>query len=198
MALCSECTYLGTCYYDGKYWCEKRLEEVYANQQACDRFCRAYGRPSSVSDSYAEYSRSKTSDSGCYLTTIVCKILKASDDNPFLNTMRGFRNDVLQKDEKYKEILAEYDIVGPMIAENLNSDPLKYQIAANMFYKYIKPITSLIREKQYNEAISSYVEMTNTLKKLYNVTYLVEESSIQNIDIKQSGHGVYRQKKITY
>ena len=59
MATCSECTYLGNCYDDGTFWCEARLESVYANQQECYRFCRAYSRSSNLSDSYAKYSEDK-------------------------------------------------------------------------------------------------------------------------------------------
>ena len=198
MALCSECTYLGTCYDDGTFWCEAKLECVYAHEQECYRFCRAYGRPSSVSDSYARYSKDKTSGGRCYLTTIMCNILKMSDDNPFLNSMRSLRNDVMQKDEKYKSLLVEYDIVGPVIADNLSKDPLKYQIAANGFFKYIKPISNLIREKKYDEAIASYIEMTNSLKMFYNINIAIEIDAINNADINNSGHGIYKVKKITY
>lgn len=200
MALCSECTYLNPekTYSDGTFWCDKRLECVYANREECYRFCRAYSRPSSVADSYAEFSRSKTSDSGCYLTTMMCNILKLSDDNTFLQTMRYFRENVLQKDDKYKKLLVEYDIVGPIIANNLNNDPLRYQIAANAFFKYIKPIVILIKNHKNNEAIKSYIEMTNKLKTFYNINTVIDIDMIKNADISQSGHGVYKVKKITF
>ena len=197
MALCSECTYLGTCYDDGTFWCEAKLECVYANQHACYRFCRAYSRPSSVADSYANYSKDKTSQTGCYLTTIMCSILKMSDDNPFLSSMRSLRNDVMQKDEKYKKLLVEYDIIGPVIADNLSKDPLKYQISANKFFKYIKPISKLIKEKKYDEAITSYTEMTDKLKTFYHIDTTIEIEDINNADIEKSGHGIYKVKKIT-
>ena len=198
MALCSECTYLGKCYEDGTFWCDAKLECVYAHQQECDRFCRAYDRPNSVSDSYAYYSKNKVSSSGCYLTTMMCNILKMSDNNPFLNSIRSLRNNVMQKDEKYKALLVEYDVIGPTIAHNLSIDPLKYQIAANGFFKYIKPISKLIKEKKYDEAISSYKEMTDKLKSFYHIDTVIEADMIENVDIKNSGHGIYKSKKITY
>ena len=197
MALCSECAYLGNCYDDGTFWCEKKLESVYANQQACYRFCNAYTRPSNVSDSYAKYSKDKTSSGSCYLTTMMCNILELQDDNPFLTLMRAFRNNVMQKNEKYIPILVEYDIVGPVIANNLNKDPLKYQIASYSFFKYIKPICKLITEQKYDEAIGSYVEMTNNLKNLYSIDTAIQIEDINNADISQSGHGIYKAKKIT-
>lgn len=198
MANCSECTYLNPDNPDlyGKYWCEKRLERVSANQSECYRFCRAYGRSSNVSKSYEDYSKDNSNDPSCYLTTMLCEILKINDNNFFLNTMRSFRNNILQKDEKYKPILVEYDIIGPKIAKSLSIDPLKYQIAANAFYKYIKPIIKLIKEKNYDQAILMYMEMTNNLKSFYNIDTSISIDEINNADINLSGHGVYT-KKIT-
>lgn len=198
MANCSECTYMNPSDPDiyGKYWCEAKLERVHAFQSECYRFCRAYSRPSNVSDSYERYSKDKSSDP-CYLTTMMCSILKMSDDNVFLNTMRNFRKNILQNDEKYKELLVEYDIIGPKIASNLYNDPLRYQISANAFFKYIKPITKLIRENKNNEAIKSYIEMTNNLKAFYNINTTITMNMIECADIKESGHGIYKTKKIT-
>ena len=181
----------------GKYWCEKKLERVFAYQEECYRFCRAYNRSSSTSEGYEKYSKDNSGSPGCYLTTMMCSILKMSDNNPFINNMRNFRNNVLQKDEKYKDLLVEYDIVGPIIATNLSNDPLKYQIAANGFFKYIKPITILIKEKKNNEAINLYTEMTNKLKSFYNINTTVDINTMNNADIMRSGHGIYRVKKIT-
>lgn len=197
MANCSECVYLDFSNPDlyGKGWCEKKLERVDANEYECYRFCRAYNRSSSVSRSYEEYSKNNSNDPGCYLTTMLCYILKMPDSNPFLNTMRSFRNNILQKNDNYKPLLVEYDIIGPQIAKNLYNDPLKYQIAVNSFAKYIKPITKLIKEKKYNEAISLYIEMTNTLKKFYNINITLEENIIENADLEKSGHGIYTLKK---
>ena len=199
MANCSECTYLLTNDPDlyGRFYCEKKLERVSANQIECARFCRAYSRLSSEARALEDYSKNHSGSTGCYLTTMLCTILKLPDNNPFLNNMRSFRENVLQKDEKYKDILVEYDIVGPIIAKNLNNDPLKYQIAANGFYKYIKPINKLIKENKNNEAIIMYTEMTNKLKSFYNINTTISVDEINNADINLSGHGIYKTKKIT-
>ena len=199
MANCSECTYLnadGEPDLYGRYWCDKKYERVSAHQAQCDRFCRAYGRSSNVSRSYEQYSKDNEGDPHYYLTTIVCNILKIDNDNPFLNYLRNFRDNTLQKNEKYKAILAEYDIVGPKIAKSLSKDPLRYQIAANALYKYIKPIIKLIKEDKIDEAVSMYIEMTNKLKEFYNITINVSIEEINNADITRSGHGIYM-KKIT-
>ena len=182
---CGECTYLdlntGDIY--GKFYCEKRYERHTANDVECSRFCTAYSRSDSEIRNAMEYSSDHTSSGGCYITTIICDVLKVPDKNIFLDTLRFFRNNILQNDEKYKDILVEYDIVGPIIAKNINNDPLKYQIATNTFFKYIKPITNMIKSKNYDEAINNYKDMTNRLKNF--------------ADIKNSGHGIYKVKRIT-
>ena len=151
MAYCSECTYLDLSTGDlyGKFWCDTRLERHSACDLECYRFCRAYSRSSSEAESAYNYSREHSRGGGCYLTTMLCSILGMPDNNYYLETMRDLRNNIMQKDEKYKPLLVEYDIVGPKIAEALNNDPLKNTIALNYFNAYIIPIIDLLREKKY-------------------------------------------------
>jgi hypothetical protein len=120
------------------------------------------------------------------------------DNNIYLQTMRNFRNNVLQKDIKYKSLLVEYDIVGPKIAETLYNDPLKEKITKVYFNKYIKPVTKLINQGMYDLAINIYIYMTNSLRALYDLNHiLISLEEINNADIEKSGHGIYKTKKIT-
>ena len=200
MANCAECTYLdisdGNLY--GAFWCDKKLERHLATDIECGSFCRAYSRNSSSIRNAIEFSNSKNSGGGCYLTTILCNILGMSDNNIYLETIRNFRNNILQKDEQYKSILVEYDVIGPKIATALNNDPLKEKIAKMYFQNYITPVVNFINTKDYSSAITLYVDMTTKLKCFYGIgdqNITIEE--INNADIKKSGHGKYIQKKIT-
>lgn len=195
---CSECTYLDLTSGNssGDFWCEKRLERHRANDIECSRFCEAYSRSSSEANSAYEYSKNHSGSSGCYLTTMLCDILKLPDNNPYLNIMRSFRDNVLQKNEKYINILAEYDIIGPEISKCLNNDPLKYKISAIYFYKYIKPIINFIKNKNYIVAVNLYIEMTNSLKALYSININITTLEIDNLDIKNAGHGKYIKKSL--
>lgn len=197
MGNCSECTYLKVDDPDlyGKYWCTKRLERV-AAYETCYRFCKDSSKSSYDSKYYENYSKDHSGSPGCYLTTIMCKILDMDDDNPYLTTMRNFRNNVLQKNNKYKELLVEYDTIGPKIANNLENDPLKSQIAFDSLFNYIVPITDLIKKEEYDKAIELYKSMTNKLKTFYNLNNTISVNDIENADIKESGHGIYKTKKI--
>lgn len=196
---CGECTYLDLSTGDiyGKFYCEKKWERHLAIDLECNRFCKAYSRDYSTIQNAYKYSEEK-SKGGCYLTTMLCNILGMPDNNIYLKTMRNFRNNILQKDNKYKPILVEYDIIGPKIAEFLKLDPLKEKIAQKYFSLYIVPITNLINEQKYDMAVSLYMTMTNSLKFLYDLNHIsISISEIDSADISKSGHGIYKTKKIT-
>ena len=199
MSKCSECTYLKTDDPDsyGRFYCEKKYERHLATDIECGRFCRAYSRDNGTIRNTEEYSNSHSSNgSGCYLTTMMCNILKMPDDNPFLNKMRNFRNNYLQKDEKYREILVQYDIIGPMIASKLNNDKKRVEIAATYFYTYIKQIIKYLDSKEYEKAIVLYIDMTSNLISYYNLGIIkISDEEIKYADIEKSGHGVYIKKK---
>ena len=199
---CGECTYLnidpgkGDLY--GKFPCEKKWEYHLATDTECDRFCTAYNRDYSSIKNAWNYSNEHSSSGGCYLTTMLCNILKMPDNNVYLETMRKFRKDVLQKEEKYSSILVEYDIIGPKIANALNNDSQKELIAQKYFDSYIPAIIYNIHNKNYDNAVFIYKTMTNLLKSFYGLGNInVTTLEIENADIKESGHGIYKVKKIT-
>ncbi len=172
---CSECTYMDFCKennHDGKFWCEKRLEYYPANNAECNRFCKAYSRDDSTARSYKEYSESKQSSGGCYLTTATCDILGLEDKNLYLQTFRKFRQDYLQKNPKGLPILNEYDTVGPIIAHKLMNDENRKAVALHMLKDYIHPIaTNLITkfDGNYDFAITQYANMTKELIQRYGL-----------------------------
>lgn len=197
MAKCVDCTYLDINYganSSGAFWCEKKCERHLATDPTCGSYCEAYNRDYNTKKNALECANSN-SGGGCYLTTIICKVLRLPDNNIYLQTIRNFRDNHLQKDIKYKKILVEYDIIGPQIAKALENDPV---IAKLYFDRYIRVISALIQGKDYNLAINKYIEMTNSLKNFYGITdQNLTIEAIYNADIENSGHGKYVQKKIT-
>ena len=126
---------------------------------------------------------------GCYLTTIVCNTLGMDDKVSYLETLRKFRDNVLQKNDKYKEILATYDVVGPVISCNLAHDKNNKQIALNLFNLGIKNVCSLLDENRIDEAISLYMDMTNLLIDGYGIRESYDSSYLDTMDISKAGHG---------
>lgn len=193
---CSECTYLDLSKREGgKYYCEKEYEYVRANELSCSKFCEAYSRNSSEIRRAEEFSHDYESGSGCYITTMLCHILQKEDSNTFLDTLRKFRNDVLQKSMDGAKILVEYDVVGPKIAALLANDHARVSIATTLFNNFIIPTTLCIDNNWYDDAITLYKGMTQKLMEFYHIKY-EEPKNIDMIDITKSGHGrlVYNKK----
>ena len=185
---CSECCYLDICnVIDNMYWCEKRKERVSACSVACSYFTKAYKRDDKISESLRK--NTNESSSGCFITTIVVNTLGYSDNVSYLKTLRYFRDNVLQKSEKFKNILATYDVIGPIISKKIENDKNKNQICLNLFDLCIKKVCKLIELNKEDEAIDLYKNMTNLLIEGYNIKQSINDNYLNNMDIKNSGHG---------
>ena len=139
------------------YYCRKK-KKYYS---ACDSIiCRYYkydvNRDYDKLEWWKKEPWNENQISNCYITTIMCEILSLPDDNKYLNTLREFRNNILQKDSKYSTILLEYDTIGPIIANHLKNDKDALRIAKGLIKNYLAPMIVNIENKEYEEAISIY------------------------------------------
>lgn len=179
---CNDCKYydLEKTNNEGWGYCTERLTYYPKSDRRCNLF---ENKPDYV-------------PSGCFLTTTICDMLGFDDDCYGLNVMRNFRDNVLVNDSRYYPLLAEYEIVGPVISENMKNDEHGVEVAEYYFENYIYDIVmNLSTKKDYNEAVEKYVEMVTDFKKMYGVTKEVNESDItllgQNIKNKE-----YKVKKL--
>ena len=188
---CAACTYMKENENCGKYWCEMKREYRLACDSRCYNFCEAYRRSNSSRENM--YRISQGAGSGCYLTTIMCKLLNYPDDNYYLNTLRFFRDNVMQTNINYLPLLLAYDTVGPQIADKLEKDPNNKTIAITFFNNYITKAVTAVENGKNNEAIKIYTAMTSTLAENYNIPLKSVEATSENIDPRTLGHG-YRRK----
>lgn len=192
---CAACTYMSDCQNYGKYFCEKKGEYRYACDARCYSFCEAYGRSNYSRENMYQNSKSNMS-SGCYLTTVTCKILGFPDNNYYLNTLRTFRDTKMKTNPNYIPHLIIYDTIGPLISYSLENDKHKKEMAT-MCFEFIKEAVTAIEENKDSLAISIYTAMTNTLADHYNInTHIITPPVIDEHDIETLGHG--RIKKRTY
>ena len=190
-AYCAACTYMGETLDCGKYWCEKKGEDRKACDPKCSSFCEAYSRSNSARENM--YNNSSSSD--CYLTTIMCKLLNYSDDNYYLNTLRGFRDNFMKQNPKYFPLLLMYDFVGPMISYELEKDPNGKVIANTFFNRYITKSVTAIEEGKNETAINIYKAMTEELANNYHINIGLITPEVKNIDMNTLGHA--RTRKLT-
>lgn len=188
-AYCAACTYMGETARLGKYWCSNKREDRLANEPKCYNFCEAYSRSNTARENMI--SVSQNANSGCYLTTIVCKLLNHQDNNYYLNTLRYFRNNIMQTNPAYFPLLLTYDIVGPEISKKLETDPNNKIIATTFFNNYIEKAVRAIEEGKNENAINIYTDMTKTLADHYQIIIPTMEVNA-NINPKELGHGYAR------
>lgn len=140
-------------------------------------------------DSCSHQRPREQSSSSCYITTIICEKLGFSDDCGVLNTLRSFRDNVMQKDCKYCKMLFEYDVIGPKISEMIKNDNTSDQEVWIQFYNfYLSQTANLVNAKKYDEAVTRYTEMVNALKEYYGIKEDVQEV-YKYYDMSQGGHG---------
>ncbi len=182
--------------YDRRVRCTYKCEYITpktSNDYNCYGYCYDYSRSSSDKNevkNYIEYY-----NNGCYITTIICNILGMNNTNYYLETLRNFRNNYMQTNINYLPLLAEYDIIGPIISNKIINSKNNQQIAYTIFNKYITKCVNLIERKKYKEVITIYTIMTLELKKLFKLNkYHITDKVINSLSISKSGHGKIKTK----
>lgn len=200
MDYCADCTYLDTNDYKGNcnglYYCEKRCDYVVGNSPYCGDFCRAYSRSDyQIKDIIHRGEQEAGYSSSCYLTTIVTHLLGKNDKGYVLTTLRNFRKNILQKNEEYKRILVEYDIIGPKISEEILKAPNKVEVAENLYNNILIKVVAFLENGEYEEAIKLYKGMTYGLQVCYGLANMtVDPAIIEARSITDSGYGRQRVK----
>lgn len=151
---CSDCAWLDTndCRW-GDFYCKKNRYYVDANSPSCRHFEK----------------RNSSSNSSCYLTTLMCNILGYEDNCVALDSLRAFRDNYMKNDDYCNLLLDDYDIVGPMVCEHLENDSNKVRVAHVMLTEFITPAIRCIREDNYDDAIEIYKNMTIGLMNHYGL-----------------------------
>ena len=180
--ICYNCTYGERNNQRTKsYWFSNTTEEeIY-----CSKDKMYVNKTGKACSSFVPCNEEKT---GCFITTALVKILGADDG--MLNTFRYFRDNVLQKDSRYEELLMEYDAIGPQISEKLLSYEGKEKLSAITYEYFLLPIFDLINRQDYEEAIRRYRAMIVSLKISLQIEDDVNNYNyIPSIKTYDMGHG---------
>ncbi len=127
--------------------------------------------------------------SGCYITTIICRILGYDDNCELLNLLRNFRENILKPNKEYLTLLVAYDTYGPQICDKLIASKESHQIAINLLYNYLLPCFELIKTHNFELAINKYQTMVNLLMRMFNIEYNPITINYSDIDIDTLGKG---------
>ena len=110
-----------------------------------------------------------------YIVTAILNKLGLSDSYECISLLHNFRKNILEKDTKYNEILNEYDMVGPKIAEKIVEDADSVELCKRLLQVCLTNVLDAIKEENYDEALDLYIQMVNLLKVYFNID--VEEKT---------------------
>ena len=156
----------------------------------CKGYCSWYKAYYYPGDS-CSHQKPREASGSCYITTIICNVLGFDDHCPVLDDLREFRDHVMQKSENYKDLLQEYDSIGPDIAYFIEKEYEKTQDKEMwiQFYNfYLVPTANFVKKKEYHQAVYRYQEMVMALKEYFGIRDDVR-TMVPNYDYTQGGHG---------
>ena len=156
MACCADCAYmdLNDSNSYGDYWCGYYKKYYPGGDSACSNF---------------KDGNRDSNGGGCYITTVMVDILGYEDHCTYLEQLRNFRDSFMKSNTNCKDLLNEYDSIGPIISEKIQKDSERKVISKYLFENYInKSIEALKKHDNWN-AIEIYKSMVNFLKSRYDI-----------------------------
>ncbi len=155
---CGSCVHMNTNDYSGhKHICYCTYRGHYYSLD--DRKCQYY--------EYDRYKDYYDLNHRWHVVSAIFKKLDLKDSYECIDILHSFRNNFLENNPNYRELLNEYDIVGPVIAECLTNDPDSKILCKRLVEFFLSDMLSLIKEEKYEEALNKYIEMINVLKLFY-------------------------------
>ena len=100
---------------------------------------------------------------GCYLTTATCLALGLPDDNPVLNTLRTFRDQVMLATAAGRREVARYYATAPAIVAAIDALPDARELYLTLYATTIAPAARAILEGRNDEAYARYRAMVESL-----------------------------------
>lgn len=144
---------------NGRFYCKKMHRYVLVHEHSCSTYFvkRSKDRPL----------RLKPND--CYITTAIVDILGYEDNCDVLEALRSFRDNYMKHQEYCLPLLEDYDIVGPLISEELLNDEKREKQAKRLLNGFIKEALSAIKDGAYDTAVDLYLHMTEFLMGWYDI-----------------------------
>ena len=110
------------------------------------------------------------------IITKVCEILGIERPDLFDNFDEVKENYLVPQNIN---ALIDYNTVGPVIAERLETDPQREAVANNLLNNFMIPAAAQVKTENYQQAVDIYGQMVNMLAIFYHATK--EEIKEQNM-----------------
>lgn len=110
-----------------------------------------------------------------YIITAYCILNKLPYDSEVMTKLLGVRNTYMKKNDEGQEFLEEYDIIGPVLADNLMKDMYRYDIVKELEKEYIKPMLIFVNENRFEDVQNTFISMIDKLKLRYGYAERVDD-----------------------
>jgi hypothetical protein len=105
--------------------------------------------------------------SPCWITTAVCDHLGRPDDCDELQTLRKFRDEVMEQRQAWRVLVRIYDIIAPRIVEAIDAEEDPAAIYRALLDRFILPSVSFVKQDRHDEAVCLYSMMVEELLTNY-------------------------------
>ena len=123
----------------------------------------------------------ETNNSNWYIVTAIFSKLRLSDDYECVKVLHDFRENILENDSKYENMLYSYDLVGPIISQLVFNDPYAVELCKTLLQEYLGSMLDSIRANEYDEAVLRYEQMVEVLMNRYNIELGTLKEEIENV-----------------
>jgi hypothetical protein len=119
------------------------------------------------SNSKANWGDSGYGGSGCFITTACVENQGLSDDCFELQTLRKYRDVLVQEDDAFRSKVLEYYRKAPLIIQEIEKTGNSAAIYNNLYHDMIQPCVSLLNTGKTEEAKSLYLNCYEHLSECY-------------------------------
>lgn len=114
-----------------------------------------------------EYVCSDPNDTGCYITTAMCRDTGKADDCAELQSLRKYRDEVMRLDEEGRQLIKEYYLTAPKIVSLIDQEPDHREIYQALRERYIAPAAHAADVGDNHAARELYKTMVELLAQKY-------------------------------
>lgn len=108
------------------------------------------------------------SGSGCYVTTACVEYMGLDDNCDELETLRYYRDMLVEEDEKFRNEVLDYYRKAPVIVQKIMQSNDKNEQLSSLYENLVQKCVSLLKEKKIEEAKQHYVDVYHSLLEKYN------------------------------
>lgn len=121
------------------------------------------------SNSSGNWGNSGGGGTGCFITTACMKYQGLSDDCVELQTLRKYRDVLIQEDDEFRRKVLEYYRKAPLIIQEIEKTGESATIYDDIYHRMVQPCVTLLDEGELDKAKSLYLECYERLAKSYLV-----------------------------